>query len=202
MFSLPPEMWSKGCPEYGRLRVSLYSTRDAAENWENAYAKVLQEHQFERGVACPCSFNWRKRGIRIIVHGDDFMSGALRPQLEWQEKVMGKHFESKHTMMGASSDLGESLFMLNMKIVWQEDGIAYIRDKRHCERVVEALNLQHAEAVVTPAVREIAKVLMVRVYENAHGSRCGLLRAKVQKHRCMMHWTQTRQGRTEAQWPG
>ena len=100
MFSLPPEMWSKGCPEYGRLRVSLYGTRDAAENWEDAYAKILQEHQFERGVACLCSFYWRNRGIKIIVHGDDFMSGALRPQLEWLEKFICKHLESKHTMMG------------------------------------------------------------------------------------------------------
>ena len=48
----PPEMWSKGCPEYGRLRVSLYGTRDAAANWEDACAKVLREHQFNRWVAC------------------------------------------------------------------------------------------------------------------------------------------------------
>ena len=56
---LPHEMWSNGCPEYGRLRVSLYGTRDAA-NWEGAYAKALREHQFDRGVACPCSFYERK----------------------------------------------------------------------------------------------------------------------------------------------
>ena len=47
---LPPEIWIKGCPEYGRLRVSRYGTRHAAANWEDANAKVLQEHQFERGV--------------------------------------------------------------------------------------------------------------------------------------------------------
>ena len=38
--------------EYVRLRVSLCGTRDAAANWEDACAKVLQAHQFERGVAC------------------------------------------------------------------------------------------------------------------------------------------------------
>ena len=47
---LPLEMWSEGCLEYGRLGVSLYGTRDAAANWEDANAKVLQEHQFERWV--------------------------------------------------------------------------------------------------------------------------------------------------------
>ena len=29
---LPLEMWSKGCPGCGRLRVSLYGTREAAAN--------------------------------------------------------------------------------------------------------------------------------------------------------------------------
>ena len=42
----------------------------------------------------------RKRGIRVVVHGDDFVSGGPRSQLECLEKVMDMHFESKHTMMG------------------------------------------------------------------------------------------------------
>ena len=82
---LPPEMWSKGCPEHGRHRVSLYGTRDAAANWEDAYAKVLREHQFDRGVAFPCSFHSRVRGVKIAVHGDDFKSGGPKHQLEWLE---------------------------------------------------------------------------------------------------------------------
>ena len=124
----------------GRLRVSLYGTRDAAANWEDAYAEVLREHLFDRGVACPCSFQSRVRGVRIIVHGDDFISGGPRHQLKWLEEVMDKHCESKHTVMESSSDLAKSLTMLN--------------DKRHCVRVVEAVNLQHSKTVVTPAVRE------------------------------------------------
>ena len=50
---LPPEMWSEGSLECGRLRVPLYHTRDTAANWEDAHAKVFLEHQFGRGGACP-----------------------------------------------------------------------------------------------------------------------------------------------------
>ena len=82
------------------------------------------------------------------------MSGGPGHQLIWLEGVTDKHFGSKHTVMGASSDLAKSLVMLNRKILWQDNGIAHIPDKRHRERVVEALNLQHAKTVVTPAVRE------------------------------------------------
>ena len=50
-------------------------------------------------------------------------------------------------MIGASSDLGKSLV-----IIWQNNGIAHVPDKRHCEREVEALNVQHAKTLVTPTV--------------------------------------------------
>ena len=43
-------------------------------------------------------------------------------------------------------------------MLWQETGVACIQDKKHCERVVEALNLQHAKTVVTPAVRQSESV--------------------------------------------
>ena len=92
------EMWSKECPEYERLRMSLYGTRDAEANGTDAYANVLQE-------PCPCSFYSRVRGIKIVVHGDDFISDGARHHLIWLEKVMDKLVESKHTVMGASSDL-------------------------------------------------------------------------------------------------
>ena len=76
---------------------------------------------------------------------------------------MDKHFESKHTVMGAFSDLAKSLVMLNRKILWQDNGIAKIPGKRHCERVVEALNLQHAKTVVSPS--ESAKGFLVKARE-------------------------------------
>ena len=53
---LPGGMWTSNYPVYGRLRVSLCGTRDAATNWEDAYAKVLMERRSTRGVANPCSF--------------------------------------------------------------------------------------------------------------------------------------------------
>ena len=122
---LPSEMWRSEYPEYGRLRVSLYGTHDAAAKWEDAYATVLTEHGFARGVASPCSFCCKKRGIRVVVHGDDFLSGGPRSQLGWLENVMDKHFEAKHTVMGESRSLKKSIVMLNRRISWRTWGIMY-----------------------------------------------------------------------------
>ena len=112
---LPLGMWTGGSPEYGRLMVSLCGTRGPAAILEDACAQVLD--QFEGEVACPCSLKSREGGIRVVVHGDDPLSGGHRYQLEWMKSITNKHFESKHIMMRPSSDLGKSLVMLNRKIV-------------------------------------------------------------------------------------
>ena len=68
------EMWSAGTLEYGRLRVSVIARRDAAAHLEDANAEVFwQEHPFERGLACHCSFYPRERRIRAVVRGGRFL---------------------------------------------------------------------------------------------------------------------------------
>ena len=123
-------------------------------NWEDAYAKVLTEHGFARGVASPCSFCCKERGIRVVVHGDDFLSGGPRSQLGWLEKGMDKHFEAKHTVMGESRSLKKLIVMLNRRTSWRSYGIMYEPDTKHCQRIVEALNLQQAKTVGSLAVKE------------------------------------------------
>ena len=102
-------------------------------HWKDAYAKVLRKHQFERGIARPCSFYSRVKRTRITIHGDDFMSGRPKHKLKWLEEVLDKHFESKHTVMGACSDLAKSMVTLNWTLLWQDKRIAFIQDNRHCE---------------------------------------------------------------------
>ena len=134
--------------------MPLHGTRDAAANWEDAYAKVLTEHGFIRGAASPFSFCCKERGIKVVVRGDDFLSGGPRSQLGWLEKVMDKHFEAKHTVMGESSSLKESVVMLNRRISWRNSGIMYEPNTKHCQRIVEALNLQQAKTAGSPAVKD------------------------------------------------
>mgnify|MGYP003331301361 CR=1 FL=1 len=56
----------------GKLRLSMYGTRDAAQNWEAEYSGFLISLGFRRGGASPCVFYNKSRDIRIVVHGDDF----------------------------------------------------------------------------------------------------------------------------------
>ena len=63
----------------GRLRLALYGTRDAAQLWQECLAQHLVEIGFVRGVSNPCVYHRRSRGIRVLVHGDDYaFTGTLK----------------------------------------------------------------------------------------------------------------------------
>ena len=62
----------------GKLRLSLYGTRDAAANWQRCVSDHLVSLGFKAGLSNPCVFWHPGRGIRTLVHGDDYAStGSL-----------------------------------------------------------------------------------------------------------------------------
>ena len=58
---------------YARLIRSLYGTRDAPALWEAYAAAQLQALGFQRGRSNACVFFHPGRGLRCLVHGDDFV---------------------------------------------------------------------------------------------------------------------------------
>lgn len=62
-----------------KLRYTLYGMRMAASNWEKEYSRTLTELGLAKGVASSVTFYCARAGVRVIVHGDDFiMSGSER----------------------------------------------------------------------------------------------------------------------------
>ena len=78
---LPQEDHEEGM--CGKLNVSLYGTRDAAQNWEEEYSSALRRAGYKSGEASPCVFYHTQKNVRIVVHGDDFtVLGAVK-DLDW-----------------------------------------------------------------------------------------------------------------------
>ena len=123
-------------PRIWKTEVSKYGPRDAAANGEDACAKVLTGLGFARGAACPCSLYSKERVIRVVVHGDDFLSGGARSQLEWLEKVMDKHYEAKHTMMGESRGRKKSIVMLKQTNSMEKFGGSCTSRTRHTAKLL------------------------------------------------------------------
>ena len=83
---------------YALLNRDLYGTRDAASAWNACIQRVLvNELGFERGRKSPCLFWHNARKIRVIVHGDDFVSLATTGELAWLRANLRKKVVDERT---------------------------------------------------------------------------------------------------------
>jgi len=138
----------------GLLELSMYGTRDAATNWQEEVAKEMRGWGFRRGRYNPCMYWHRERGIKVLIHGDDFVATETREQLEWLKGKLSKRFEIKATMVGGGIDEEKEGRVLNRIIRRTEQGWEYEADQRHAEILVEALKLKGANSVTTPGEEE------------------------------------------------
>ena len=75
---LPAEDPHHGKGLVGKLKVCLYGTRDAALNWAETLSAHLVRLGFTRGVGHPCVYVHKEKGIRTLVHGDDYFSSGTK----------------------------------------------------------------------------------------------------------------------------
>ena len=139
----------------GKLRYSMYGTRDAAQHWFEEYSSQLCSVGFRQGRATPCVFYHPERRIRTMVHGDDYVSTGMPKDVEW----MNLQFESKYTvktqLLGPGPNEVKQVKILNRIITWDgKQGIIYEADPRHVEIVVDQLQLDDAKLVTTPGTKE------------------------------------------------
>ena len=136
----------------GRLHVSLYGTRDAAQNWEKTYSQFLLDLGFTQGKSSPCLFEKSNHGkeISITVHGDDFVIAANLNDIKWIRTQMEEKFEVKSEILGPDEGCSPHVRVLNRIISWEKDGLAYEADPRHAEILFDGLGLESAKGVRTP----------------------------------------------------
>ena len=77
----------------GRLRVSMYGTRDAALNWSVEYGETLKAAGFRQEVVNFCLLVHEKKGITIMVHGDEFAAIGLEKDSVVAEKALADKYK-------------------------------------------------------------------------------------------------------------
>ena len=139
----------------GKLRHSMYGTRDAAQNWHEVYSGELIKMGFTQGKTSPCVFHHVQKGIRTYVHGDDYVSTGLPHELQWMKTELEKRYQVKTQMLGPESHHQQEIKILNRILQWKgESGIVYEADPRHAELIIEQLHLADAKSVATPGTKE------------------------------------------------
>ena len=75
----------------GRLRRSLYGTRDVPLNWELTIRKIMMKLGFAQGKSNPCIYYYQKRDLQTIVDGDDFTTAGSYENIKWLYEALGKN---------------------------------------------------------------------------------------------------------------
>ena len=86
---IPPEDRVPGDESMvGRLNLSLYGTRDAAQNWSEEYTRTMVRAGFKVGRASPCNFYHEEWDVAVPVHGDDFTACGPESGLKLLQKAL------------------------------------------------------------------------------------------------------------------
>jgi hypothetical protein len=95
---LPDEDFEKGDERRcGKLRMSMYGTRDAALNWALEYGDTLCAAGYIQGKANPCLF------YSIMVHGDDFFAVGPDQHLAEARKNLEDKYKLKVERLGCGA---------------------------------------------------------------------------------------------------
>ena len=112
----------------GKLNLSLYGTRDAAQNWAKEYTSLLVSNGFKVGTATPCDFHHPGREIYLTAHGDDFTIVGPGDSLEWMRAVFEGRYEITCHTLGPDVGMETEIRILSRVFRWEADGVSYEPD--------------------------------------------------------------------------
>jgi hypothetical protein len=137
----------------GRLRMSMYGTRDAALNWAKAYGDTLREAGFNKGASNPCLFQNKHLGVSIMVHGDDFVTVGPEQHLKTTRKALEDKYKLKVEVLGLEEGQSSEVRILNKIVRMTKAGIELEADPRHVELAVRELQLEDAKISLVPGAK-------------------------------------------------
>ena len=144
------------------MQVSLYGTRDAAQNWAKEYTAFLRGLGFRQGSSSPCNFVHEACEVHVSVHGDDFTATGPMEGLNWFNQEMSIKYEVKSEFLGPDAGQSTEVRVLNRVLRWTEDGVEYEPDQRHAEIIIKSMGVQDSKPSATPGANEDKDVVNLR----------------------------------------
>jgi hypothetical protein len=147
---LPPEDPLHDEGVVGKLLKSMYGTRDAPQIWQQTVELKLSSIGFVASALHPAIYIHEDKGIRIVVHVDDFLCTGTREQLQWLHDELRKSYDLKVNLMGEAQDLSKEGNFLGRLVRWTTEGIEVESDPKHVEVLLSEWGMEQANGVETP----------------------------------------------------
>ena len=131
------------------LERTLYGTRDAAAAWERCISDVMMKLSFKQGVGYPSLYWNEAKGMRVLVHGDDFVVLGSRKDILWFRKALFQKWDVKER--GCLGYETKRLQILGRWISRGRDGYEFEADPKHAKILIQCASFKaNTKGVSTP----------------------------------------------------
>ena len=137
----------------GRLKVSMYGTRDAALNWASEYGETLKAAGYRQGRTNPCLFWHKDKKVTVMVHGDDFVAIGNDEDLMETQRTLSEKYKIKTEKLGGQKGDAKEIRVLNKVIRHTDEGLELEADPRHAEIVMRDLDVSGSKVCKTPGAK-------------------------------------------------
>ena len=138
----------------GKLVKSMYGTRDASAIWQRSYTELLIRAGFAKNQAWPsCFYHEGYGGIRVLVHGDDFVVLADDAGQKYLEDTLRSKYDLRVDGSIGPGERHQQFAVLNRIVTYneQEGSVSYEADPRHVDQMVRDLEMENCKLVKTPS---------------------------------------------------
>ena len=120
----------------------LCGFRQAAQAWENHYARKMEDVGFVRGIGTSVAFQHPERDLACAVHGDDFTFSGEDKDLDWAESLMKSWFEVVvRARLGPEEKDDKEISVLGRIVKVEDWSFSYQADPRHRMVILESFGL-------------------------------------------------------------
>ena len=132
----------------GRLKKSLYGTRDAPLIWHDLLTSTLKSIGFKHSVLNPGLLVHHERGLKLAVHVDDLLVTGFKDDVLWLIRELEAKFTLKSQLFG--DDESKAVKYLGREISWGTDGIRWGSTERLVKEVLKSFGMENCNSVSTP----------------------------------------------------
>ena len=139
----------------GKLNMSMYGTKAAAQNWQREVQRTMGDMGFEMGRSSSVVFKHGGRKIKTMVHGDDFISSGKEKDLLWMRGELEKRFKISTKVLGERPGMVSEVKVLKRILTWVPGkGIAYEANPKHVKEMISGTGVGDMKPLAAPVVKE------------------------------------------------
>ena len=134
-----------------KLRMSMYWTKAAAQNWQKKVQETMATLGFSIGKASPVLFCHPQRSLKCLVHGDDCVVSGAPVDLVWMRNELESKLEINTAIVGDQPGMSKVVKILNRKLCWHGGvGISYEADRKHAEAIIRETGASNLTSLNIP----------------------------------------------------